>query len=148
MSTRSTIALEYAGNVIKKIYCHYDGYIEHTGLVLATKYTKREEVQKLIDGGDLRGVEINGEPQYFKNEEPMFPNVYTYKSYVESIDQVFHEYNYLFRLNGKWEVIEGHYKKGVTSPKSLNRCVGRLKAKQLAETKNSITNVIDENATV
>jgi len=128
MSTRSTIALEYAGNVIKKIYCHYDGYISHMGLTLLKHYPTRNEVQSLIQGGDLSGIDMKGQPRHYKGEEPMFPDVYTYESYVASIDTTFHEYNYLLRLNGKWEVIIPHYKKGAGKPKSLKRCASKFKS--------------------
>jgi hypothetical protein len=130
MSTRSTIALEYAGNVIKKVYCHFDGYTSHVGMMLLKHYPTRKEVQTLIQGGDLSGIYMHGQPRHYNGEEPMFPDVYTYESYVASIDSTFHEFNYLLRLNGKWEVITTNYKKGVGKPKSLSRCLGKLKKKQ------------------
>lgn len=135
MSTRSTIALEYAGNVIKKVYCHYDGYIRHVGVMLDRHYSTREQVQSLIQGGDIRGFDGDGKPARFEEDEPMFPDAYTYDSYVSSIDPLFHEYNYLFRLDGKWEVIIPVRKKGdyvTTKPKSLKRCIGALKKKTQA----------------
>jgi hypothetical protein len=128
MSTRSTIALEYAGNVIKKIYCHYDGYISHMGVTLLEHYPTRKEVQSLIDDGDLSGIDMKGQPRHYQGEEPMFPDVYTYESYVASIDHTFHEFNYLLRLNGKWEVISAHYdNKSKSKVKMLTKCVGAWK---------------------
>jgi hypothetical protein len=128
MSTRSTIAIEYAGNVIKKIYCHYDGYIRHNGRLLIEHYSDKEKARELVNGGDISSISGDGTPNYYKGEEPMFPDVYTYESYVASIDHTFHEFNYLLRLNGKWEVISAHYdNKAKAKVKMLTKCVAAWK---------------------
>jgi hypothetical protein len=33
MSTRSAIGIRY-GTIIKAVYCHWDGYVEHNGAIL------------------------------------------------------------------------------------------------------------------
>lgn len=65
MSTRSMIAYD-DGNSVRMIYCHYDGYPEHNGKILAKHYTDPEKVKQLIDLGALSilGEEI-GEKQDF-----------------------------------------------------------------------------------
>ena len=35
MGTRSTIALEYADGTVEQVYCHWDGYVSHNGLILS-----------------------------------------------------------------------------------------------------------------
>ena len=52
MATRSAIGIKH-GDVVKAIYCHWDGYLEHNGLILATYYTSSVKVNKLISMGDL-----------------------------------------------------------------------------------------------
>lgn len=141
MSTRSTIAIENADGSIEKVYCHFDGYISHMGLMLMTHFNSADKARTLIAGGDLSGIEKNGKPRHYRdmegreNEAPMFDKPYAnYADYVASIDTLFHEFNYLFRANGKWEVIEPKRKKKeyvLTKAKSLTRCVSKL-PKQIA----------------
>lgn len=52
MSTNSRIGL-YGEQGINSIYCHWDGYIEHNGVILNTYYDTEEEVRKLLALGDL-----------------------------------------------------------------------------------------------
>jgi hypothetical protein len=65
MSTRSMIAYD-DGNSVRMIYCHYDGYPDYNGKILAKHYTDPEKVKQLIDLGALSilGEEI-GEKQDF-----------------------------------------------------------------------------------
>jgi len=56
MATRSTIALEFADGSVGQIYCHWDGYLDHNGQILATHYTDPFKVRDLIDGGDLSSL--------------------------------------------------------------------------------------------
>ena len=67
MSTRSNIAFDNGGEVYM-IYCHFDGYPENVGKILAEHYTDIEKVEELMDLGDLSilGKEI-GEKQDFDN---------------------------------------------------------------------------------
>ena len=52
MATRSTIAIRTEDG-IKAIYAHWDGYIEHNGRILKNSYTTAEEVNALIELGDI-----------------------------------------------------------------------------------------------
>lgn len=152
MSTRSTIAIENANGTIKKIYCHFDGSISHNGKILAEQYSNPSDWRTLCYGNDIRGLDGVAVPQRYNRPEdkPFWPNEYPdYAAYRSSIDHLFHEYNYIMRKDGSMEVIYGDYKyPDRAKPKSLKRCIGRMKAKQFTKTKNSMTNVIDENATV
>lgn len=153
MSTRSTIAYENADGTIKKVYCHYDGYVRHNGKILAEHYEHPADWRALCYGKDIRGIKpVNGaaKPELFDRPEdtPMFPDVYPdYAAYRASIDHLFHEYNYIMRTDGRMEVIYGDHKNpDRAKPKSLKRCLGRLKAKKFIETKNSMSNVLDQTA--
>lgn len=65
MGTRSWIGYS-TGDGVQMIYCHFDGYLEHNGKILAKHYTDPEKIQRLMDLGDLSilGEEI-GEKQDF-----------------------------------------------------------------------------------
>ena len=55
MGTRSAIGIKH-GDVVKAIYCHYDGYPEYTGRVLALYYQDSIKVNKLISMGDMSSI--------------------------------------------------------------------------------------------
>lgn len=53
MATRSIIAKKINDKESLAIYCHYDGYLEHNGVILYQEYNTPEKVDKLIGLGDL-----------------------------------------------------------------------------------------------
>mgnify|MGYP001357865158 CR=1 FL=1 len=53
MGTRSRIGIQLSDDSILSVYHHWDGYPEWLGRVLNTKYTTKEQVVDLIDGGDM-----------------------------------------------------------------------------------------------
>lgn len=131
MSTRSTIAIENEDGTIKKVYCHFDGYLSHNGRILAEQYNCYDKWKSLCLGNDLRGFDMsNGEavPNFY-SEPPFWWTPYAnYAEYVASIDHLFHEYNYLMRKDGTMEVIEGNHKNpSKAKAKSLKRAVAGLK---------------------
>jgi hypothetical protein len=68
MATRATIAVKTPEG-IRSIYCHYDGYPERTGKVLAENYTAAEKLEALIALGDLSYIaeEVGTEKQDFSD---------------------------------------------------------------------------------
>ena len=56
MGTRSRIGYQLPDNSIVSTYCHYDGYLEGNGRVLAEHYQDREAVRQLIDGGSMSSL--------------------------------------------------------------------------------------------
>ena len=67
MATRSAIGIKH-GDVVKAIYCHWDGYLEHNGLLLARFYDNSVKVNKLISMGDLSSLGASiGEEQNFND---------------------------------------------------------------------------------
>jgi hypothetical protein len=85
MGTRSTIALEYADGTVHQVYCHWDGYLEHNGKILAENYSDPFVLQKLIDLGDISslGIEI-GEKHAFSHFELRAEEVQAYKELTEN----------------------------------------------------------------
>jgi hypothetical protein len=112
MSTRSNIAFEYADGSVARIYCHWDGYLEHNGHILFHHYKNKEKIKKLIALGDISVLEYvfenievakqKVEPQYFSDWQSASKNM--------------EEYFYLYReAENKWYVLYTHsgaYKKG------------------------------------
>ena len=56
MATRSTIALEYADGTVGQVYCHWDGYLEHNGMLLYKHYSNPFILRDLMDLGDLSSL--------------------------------------------------------------------------------------------
>jgi hypothetical protein len=53
MATRSRIGIELKDGSVLSSYHHWDGYPEWLGRILNTHYNSREQVEDLIDGGDM-----------------------------------------------------------------------------------------------
>jgi hypothetical protein len=56
MGTRSTIALEYADGTVDQIYCHWDGYLDHNGVILRDHYSDPFKLRQLMDLGDMSSL--------------------------------------------------------------------------------------------
>lgn len=66
MSTRSNIGVRNTDGTIDYIYCHFDGYPEHNGQILAENYTNINRVNELLKLGDLSVLgKFIGEKQDF-----------------------------------------------------------------------------------
>lgn len=134
MSTPALIAYEHPDTRISAVYCHYDGYLEYTGVVLHTLYNQAGKVKHLILHGDMQTIftrnvpsitipdrPITGVPDYYAtdaetylNAEPQtLDNVH---ALLLLADKVGAEYVYLYRDN-EWLVLEPYYKEMTLSLK-------------------------------
>ena len=73
MATRSIIAMKINEKESMAIYCHYDGYLEHNGMLLELFYNAPEKVEKLINMGDLYCLEQELEPDPTKPHTRLHP---------------------------------------------------------------------------
>lgn len=129
MSTRSTIGIRRkADNSVKKIYCHWDGYIEWNGAILQKYYNTAEKVEKLLALGNLSilGPEIGpDDPKAWDiNTESDHRLCRTYTSRGEPLafadEHQMEEYNYLFdESEGAWICTREVYKKSGDTAKRL-----------------------------
>jgi hypothetical protein len=71
MGTRSTIALEFADGTVEAVYCHWDGYLENNGKILATHYMDPFKVKELVALGGFSSlsdsVEATAETAYARD---------------------------------------------------------------------------------
>ena len=73
MGTRSRIGVMH-GDLVKSVYCHWDGYLEHNGAILQEHYNS-VKANELVSLGDLSslGPEIGEEhpfaPYYTENKD-------------------------------------------------------------------------------
>ena len=56
MATRSFIAIENSNDSIEAIYCHWDGYPENNGAILAKYYKSENKVRALISLGSISSL--------------------------------------------------------------------------------------------
>lgn len=77
MSTHAFIGLQMPDGKVRYIYCHSDGYVEHTGVTLQEHYTDRAKVEELIALGDISwlGKDI-GEKHNFEERKPEWVRAY------------------------------------------------------------------------
>ena len=104
MGTRSTIALEFADGTVEQVYCHWDGYLENNGAILAQHYMDPFKVKQLLALGGFSSlqetVEETAEQAYTQRGEDISINKYkNADEYFDCSQQ--EEYDYILRnVNG------------------------------------------------
>ena len=121
MGTRSYIGRKLEDGTIQAVYCHWDGYPDHNGRILASSYNNVSKVDELISLGDLSslGEEIGEKHEFFhapkgictfygrdRGEERTGPRTYnTQEDFMKSASDSWAEYVYLF--DGDWRCWSG-----------------------------------------
>jgi len=132
MGTRSRIGIQLQDSSVVSVYCHYDGYPEHTGRVLKEEYTTKEQVANLINGGSMSSLKTthlwetkavrDENNQIVRDEDGNWlyaptrsaqPLYHTERGEEISVEHTNHkefisgnsgeEYAYLFTLNKTWK---------------------------------------------
>ena len=97
MSTRSTIALEFADGTVSQVYCHFDGYLSGVGAELQADYMDPFELKELIEGGDMSCI---GSPYTERGEELYVRRFADFADYQRNGQD--EEYDYILRqVDGK-----------------------------------------------
>ena len=119
MATRSTIAIELTDGKVKQIYCHWDGYLEHNGVLLLNHYADPLKAEALITLGDVSSLnkEIGEKHDFDDREDRGWTKFYGRDRGEEDCgyrlfhdfehyrnDHQYKEYEYILRNNGKWYV--------------------------------------------
>ena len=105
MGTRSTIALEFADGTVEQVYCHWDGYLENNGQILAKHYMDPFKVKELVALGGFSSldptVEGTAVTAYTQRGEDI--RIEKFKDYADYVDNFQHEeYDYILRqVDGK-----------------------------------------------
>ncbi|MDC0002547.1 hypothetical protein OAP94_01980 [bacterium] len=102
MATRSTIAIRTEDG-IKAIYAHWDGYIEHNGRILREGYKTTEQVDALIELGDISqlGLDLDLTVAYGRDKGDAMTDVEpqtfeTIAEWVTYFTESYCEFYYLF----------------------------------------------------
>ena len=97
MSTRSTIALEFADGTVQQIYCHFDGYLSGVGAELRSDYSDPFALRDLIDEGDTSTI---GSPYSERGEDCPVRKFRDFNDYAANGQD--EEYDYILRcVDGK-----------------------------------------------
>ena len=115
MATRSRIGLRLAGDAILSVYHHWDGYPQWLGVTLVEKYTTKEQVAELLDGGDISCIDsetdwslnkVENHVQYYNDRgEKTEPRLDLNDGYFFVNNE---EYAYIFD-DGEWLCYDLHY---------------------------------------
>ena len=114
MATRSRIGLLIGDESVVSVYHHWDGYPTWLGVTLRQKYTTKEKIEELLDGGDISCIDsdtdwslekVDNHVQYYNDRgektEPRFDS--TVEDYLAEGE----EYAYLFE-NNEWVCYDLH----------------------------------------
>ena len=103
MGTRSRVGVMH-GDIVKSVYCHYDGYLAYAGDILQKHYTSAE-ANALIARGDNSGVQKTVEEMNFyadRGEEDVSWQVaHTFEEFLEQVNNCHGEYYYVMK-DGVW----------------------------------------------
>lgn len=123
MSTNSKIGIQNTDGTVSAIYCHWDGYPQHNGVMLTEHYKNREKVQQLINLGSISSlgkyVFPEGEHDFNKPEDGTTVAYHRdrgedliieqYSSVEEYLKGDLREYGYLFTADNEWIWVDGDY---------------------------------------
>ena len=114
MATRARIGLKLEDGSIISAYHHWDGYPEWLGVTLKEHYNTKEDIAKLIDGGNMSScysdnqydeekqefVKNDPKPDYYggDDERPRLSRNFTQFAFDSKSGE---EYLYLF-IDGEW----------------------------------------------
>ena len=115
MATRSTIGIRHEDGSVTKIYCHWDGYIEHNGGILQKYYNTAEKIEPLLALGNLSCLGPKPVPDdtwESRDFERCKPYTLRGEEWEQASPSQMEEYNYLFdESEGAWIVTRETYKK-------------------------------------
>jgi hypothetical protein len=92
------------GDIVKSVYCHYDGYLEHTGKILLEHYNSAK-ANELVALGDNSGVqETVSEMNFYKDRgetDVEWAVAHTFEEFLDQVECCHGEYYYIMR-DGVW----------------------------------------------
>ena len=78
MSTRSVIGILNEDKTVNSVYCHFDGYPEHTGYFLKKFFDTKQKVENLISNGDISC--LVSKQDWNREKHPTINNKQVYKT--------------------------------------------------------------------
>lgn len=108
MATRSTIGIVRGYKDTTRIYCHWDGYLEHNGVILQKYYNTADKVEELLKLGNLSCLGPNPVPdKTWESRDYWCCKPYTLRgeAWEQCPAEQREEFNYTFYVEeGLWTV--------------------------------------------
>ena len=115
MATRAIIGLKLEDGSIISAYHHWDGYPEWLGVTLKEHYNKKEDIAKLIDGGNMSScysdnqydekkqefVKNDPKPEYYGGDDERPHHNATFQKFLDDVNAC-EEFLYIF-MNECWK---------------------------------------------
>ena len=118
MGTRSRVGVQH-GDVIKSVYCHFDGYLGHTGTMLH-RYYDSIRANELVARGDNSGIQQSfGEMHFYAEQEEVeadYKVAHSLEEFLEQVEWCGAEYYYVMR-DGVWYAGCTYATEGLTNGK-------------------------------
>jgi phosphoribosyl-AMP cyclohydrolase len=104
MGTRSRVGIMH-GDVVKSVYCHYDGYLSCTGQILQQHYDS-VKTNALVRRGDNSGIheeieDINFYNEHDEDKELAWQVAHSLEELIEQTHNCGGEYYYVMK-DGVW----------------------------------------------
>ena len=121
MATRSLIGIKL-GDIVKTIYCHWDGYPEHNGQLLVNNYTSPSAVFDLLELGDLSALDETPAKctAYHRDRKEPWGMVEPREIAYDELDAVAKDYDaeyvYIYNDEFEWECYSLDYRSGKLDP--------------------------------
>lgn len=126
MGTRSLIAKQIGPDEYRTIFCQIEGHLESQGDMLLKHFTTPEQVDKLLDLGDLYVLHPNLEPdpgQHHSYEKPQTGTTVAYQrdwqctnmeAEIKTLEELdsssgMIEFIYIFDQENQWKYFQGGY---------------------------------------
>ena len=103
MGTRSRVGVMH-GNIVKSVYCHYDGYLAYTGKILQSHYDSAKANQLVAEGSNSGVKETVEEMNFYKDREPNeqgWQVAHTFEEFLDQVHGCCAEYYYIIK-DGVW----------------------------------------------
>ena len=125
MATRSLIGIKLNNNIIKTIYCHWDGYPENNGKLLMENYTSPSAVFDLMELGDLSSLDVTPDSctAYHRDRNEPWGMVEPRDVAYDELDAVAKDYDaeyvYIYNDEFEWECYSLDYVSGKRVPVNI-----------------------------
>ena len=118
MATRSLIGIKLKDNIVKTIYCHWDGYPEHNGKLLIENYSTPATITELMELGDLSSLAESPDQckAYHRDRNEPWGMVEPRDTDVSELGTLANDYGvdyvYIYNENFEWECFRYNYSGG------------------------------------
>ena len=125
MATRSLIGIKLEDNIVKTIYCHWDGYPAHAGKLLVDNYSTPATITELMELGDLSSLAESPDQckAYHRDRNEPWEMVEPRDVNTSELGAVANDYGvdyvYIYNDEYEWECSRLDYASGELAPENI-----------------------------